>query len=177
MSVICYEFKNGNTIEAYPKSPDFGRIIVAQISKDYNMNPVTGDMFFKTTTRVAFVKGKMTDLVSNFGHLKKGQLFDEDLCIAKRESFEPYWTYQKTMEDGTKKTISQPAKVKPENKSKGTPEETVMVDGKPVYMQFILALKGTKDTPIVAGAVVEEQDTDDLIKAELEVEATDDLSA
>tara|TARA_R110000822_G_C15141170_1_gene476224 strand:+ start:142 stop:672 length:531 start_codon:yes stop_codon:yes gene_type:complete len=174
MSVICYEFKNGNTIEAYPKSPDFGRMIVAQVSNDLNTHPVTKETFFKTTTRVAFIKGKMVDLVSNFGHLKNGQLFDGDLCIAKRESFAPFWTYQKTMEDGTKQTISQPSKIKPANKAKGTPEEVVTVDGKPVYMQFYIATLGTKDTPIVAGAVVEEeQDAEDLIQKEI---GADDLS-
>lgn len=179
MSVICYEFKNGNTIEAYPKSPTFGRMIVAQVSDDWNFNPITGDAFFKTTTRVAFVKGKIADLEKNFGHLKNGQLFSDKLCIMKRESFEPYWTYEKTDEaDGTKKLISQRPKVKPANKDKGTPEEVITVDGKPVYMQFVLAPAGTVDTPIVAGAVAEAEDADVMIESELNQEqlATDDIA-
>lgn len=176
--LTVYNFKNGNTIEAYPKSPDFGRIIVAQITQDFKMKP-NGDAWFKETTRVAFIKGRIADLEKNFGHLKSGQLFSDSLCIVKNESFEPFWTYQKTDEtDGTKKTISQPCKIKPGSKSKGTVDTPVHIDGKPVYMQFAVAPVGTKDSILENSPVVPEaDDADALITNETEQETVPDQPA
>jgi len=164
MAVIAYNFKTGEVIKPYEKSPAYGRIILAEKSKKYKFNPATGEAWYDKTTRVAFIKGKIKDLEEDFGHLKSGQLFDEDLCIQKRESLTPFWQYEKKNEDGSTSIIKQPAKVRPATKDR--PEKVITIDGKPVYMLFCLAAKGTQDTLMQATADVEEQDSEDLIAAE-----------
>ena len=92
MAVIAYNFKTGEVIKPYEKSPEYGRIILAEKSKKYQFKD--GQAWYQKTTRVAFIKGKIKDLEADFGHLKSGQLFDEDLCIQKREAMTPFWQYE-----------------------------------------------------------------------------------
>ena len=128
-----HAFKTGNTIEAYPDSPDYGRIAVATIARKF-----TDDNWMRTVTNVAFIKSKMTDLNDAFGSLKKGDVFSEDHCVAVRESFEPYYEGQQSQ-------------VRPAYTNKAgeaIAEEVLLHEGAPYYRDYYVAPNGTKDSTI-----------------------------
>jgi|9_EtaG_2_1085328.scaffolds.fasta_scaffold47827_2 hypothetical protein len=152
MAVVAHTFNNGNFIEPYTNNPTWGRLIVAQHTEEF-VRDKQGGTFFKETTRVAFVKGKVEDLNKRFGHLTKGQLFSDKLTIIKEEQLEPFWEADVEVKqpDGTVKVVhkKQPCKVKPAKVDANGVEvraaEPVLHDGKPVYMQFSLAPAGSLD--------------------------------
>ena len=128
-----HAFKTGNTIEAYPDSPDYGRIAVATIKTQ-----ISDDGWLKPTTNVAFIKGKMEDLNEFYGSLNKGDVFSDDHCVAFRESFEPYYK-------------DQPSQIRPAYTNKAgeaIPEEVLLHEGAPYYREYYVAPNGTKSSPI-----------------------------
>ena len=134
-----HAFKTGETILAYPDSPEYGRIIVATISE-----VITADGWFKETTRVAFIKGKMEQLNRRFGSLNKGDIFNDNLTVIKRESTTPFYE-------------GQDPKVKPAYTDKNGvehAEEPILHNGAPVYMQFEVAPVGTADQLVGAEVAV-----------------------
>lgn len=143
-----HSFKTGETILAYPDSPEYGRIIVATISDE-----ITADGWFRETTRVAFVKGKIEQLERRFGSLNKGDVFNDNLTVVKKESTTPFYE-------------GQDPKVKPAYTGKDGvehAEEPILHNGAPVYMQFEVAPVGTADQLIGAESpVVETADHADL---------------
>ena len=160
--VVVHKFKDGQTIQAYPDSPEFARIIVAQHFSEL----VTGDngqTWLSESTRVAFIKGKTVQLQAKFGKLKFGDVFSKDLCVQKLESFVPFYTWT-TKDPATGADIinTQKPKIKPGNEAKGTVDEEIMVDGKLVYMQFVLAPKDSEDVLIKASKIVEASEEQDL---------------
>lgn len=169
--VVVHKFKDGQTIQPYPDSPEFARIIVAQHSSEL-VTGNNGQTWLKESTRIAFVKGKTVQLMAKFGKLKFGDVFSKDLCVQKLESFVPFYTWT-TKDPATGADIlnTQKPKIKPGNEKKGTVDEEVIVDGKPVYMQFVLAPVGAEDVLIQASAVAEEAAEDDLAGSEVTSEA------
>tara|TARA_R100001463_G_scaffold57699_1_gene109980 strand:+ start:101 stop:661 length:561 start_codon:yes stop_codon:yes gene_type:complete len=149
-SVLIHKFKDGQTILPFEDNPEYARLIVAQHFSDL----VTGDngqTWLQEATRVAFIKGKTTQLEAKYGHLKYGQVFSKAYCVQKLESFEPFYTWTVTdPATGTVTEHTQEPKKKPANEAKGTKEETIYVDGKPVYMNFVLAKAGSEDVLIRA---------------------------
>lgn len=149
-SVLIHKFKDGQTILPFEDNPEYARLIVAQHFSDL----VTGDngqTWLQEATRVAFIKGKTAQLNAKYGHLKYGQVFSKAYCVQKLESFVPFYTWTtKDEATGTVTEHTQEPKKKPANEAKGTKEETIYVDGKPVYMNFVLAKAGAEDVLIKA---------------------------
>ena len=154
-----HAFKTGESIKAYTESPEYGRIIVATNSSELTTD-ASGGTWFRETTRVAFIKGKVAQLTERFGKLAKGDTFNADFTVIKKESTTPF--YMKA--DGT----PQDPKIKPSYTAKdGTvvPEEVILHNGAPVYMQFEIAPNGTADQLVEAETVVIDHVEEDIARA------------
>lgn len=134
--VQIYQFKDGSTIKAFDNKPEFGRLIVATTTEEINAQG-----WLNTTTRVAFIKGKMADLEARFGDKAKGDLVSDKLTIVRKESTSPFYEGQ------------QP-KVNPST------AEVITHNGAPVYMQFEIAPAGTADVLVGTEAVAEPAEAD-----------------
>ena len=134
------------TIMAHPESgviitpstsnPEFGTIRVDQVADVFNNG------FFATQRRVAFIRGRVSDLeglVERF-KLKEGSTLNGK--IIKQESFEPFYTKA----DGT----PQEPKIHP------TTNEVILTDGRPTYLNFVYTEDNSASDHWVENELVEE---------------------
>lgn len=169
MPIFTHTFKNGNTVEAYPENPTYGRAIVMQPVRELT-DDKSGGKWLKKVKRVAFIKGPMKDLIEDYGTKPLGAVAEADFCIVKKESLTPFWTQDILDDDGNVTGIKKqepkkrPAQYADDGVTVTRAEETVLHNGQPVYMQFQIAVNGTKDQLIadveaVAAVVVDSEDS------------------